>query len=219
MRSFFITIAILCSLGLAAQPARFSFATDLGLQRSFRKDQRYWAIGHTVHGHFHFTDRQGLYGSFAYFSAGRFRHQFTATAKSATTTPQNFSFHNNTEMRFKLISLGWKQYVRGRYNVSDNWNLYGSAGFGLMLGRVTNEQDPAVDTSLYEVPVYRGMAHFKRLTFDLALGWEVPIGGEVYFYTEGRLFVPTTDYPSRHLLVNENAPLAAAAVAGIRILF
>ena len=202
-----------------AQPIRFSFGTDLGVQRSFKKDQRYNAIGHTVHGHFHFTQKQGMYVSFVYFSAGRFNNDFVAVAKFPAITPQQVNYQNKAEMRFKQFSLGWKQYLKGGYNITQGWSLYGFAGFGLMLGRVTNVHSVGIDTSQYDVPVRSGMAHFKRLTLDLALGWEVPIGADIFFYTEARAFVPTTDYPSKHLFVNDNAPFAAAAVAGIRIIY
>jgi hypothetical protein len=203
----------------ASQPARFSFATDLGLQRSFKKTQRYTAIGHTVHGHLHFTAKQGAYASFVYFSAGRFRNQLVASAKSSTTIPQQVVYQNNAEMRFKQFSVGWKQYLKGGYNITQGWSIYGFAGFGLMLGRVTNTHSTVIDTSQYNLPVLSGKTNFKRLTLDLSLGWEAPIGADIFFYTEARAFVPTTDYPSNHLFVNENAPFAAAAVAGIRIIF
>jgi hypothetical protein len=212
-------VLLIIAYTAASQPARFSFATDLGLQRSFKKDQRYTAIGHTVHGHLHFTPKQGAYASFVYFSAGRFQNNFIASAKSPATTPQQIPYQNKAEMRFKQFSLGWKQYIKGAYNITEGWSLYAVAGFGLMLGRVTNVHSTDIDTSQYTLPVLSGKANFKRLTLDLAAGWEMPIGADIFFYTEARAFVPTTDYPSNHLFVNENAPFAAAAVAGIRIIF
>ena len=133
--------------------------------------------------------------------------------------PQQLYYINKAEMRFKQFSVGWKQYIKGAYNLTEGWSIYGFAGFGLMLGRVTNVHSTTIDTSQYDVPVLSGEAHFKRLTLDLALGWEAPIGAEIFFYTEGRAFIPTTDYPSNHLFVNDNAPFAAALVAGIRIMF
>ena len=219
-KPLFISLVLLSSVFIAAsQPVRFSFATDLGLQRSFKKTQRYTAIGHTVFSHLHFTAKQGVYGSFVYFSAGRFTNDLTATAKSSSTIPQQLAYQNKAEMRFKEISLGWKQYIKGRYDQTEGWSLYGTAGFGLMLGRITNTHSIAIDTSQYDLPVFSGKTNFKRLTLDLALGWEIPIGADIFFYTEARAFVPTTDYPSTHLFVNDNAPFAAAAVAGLRIIF
>lgn len=202
-----------------AQQARFSLATDLGLQRSFKKDQRYWAVGQTLHAHFNFTPKEGVYVFVAYYSPGKYTNRLTANAKSSSTTPQQVNYSNNALMRFKALSVGWKHYIKGSYNMSGTWGVYGYAGFGLMLGRIENSHSLAIDTSLYNVPVLNGKSNFKRLTLDLALGWEVPIGGDIFFYTEGRAWVPTTDYPSKFLFVNDNAPVVAALSFGIRILF
>ena len=210
---------ILSASVAASQPIRFSFATDLGLQHSFKKTQQYTAIGHTVHGHFHFTPKQGVYVSFVYFSAGRFTNELVATAKSPLTLPQQIDYQNRAEMRFKQFSIGWKQYLKGGYNIEEGWSIYGVAGFGLMLGRVTNTHSVYIDTTQYNLPVESGKTNFKRLTLDLTAGWETPIGADIFFYTEARAFVPTTDYPSKHLFVNDNAPFAAAIVAGIRIIY
>jgi hypothetical protein len=88
-----------------------------------------------------------------------------------------------------------------------------------MLGRVINTYSVSIDTTLYNVPVRSGKANFKRLTLDLGLGWETPLGGDVYFYTEGRAWIPTTDYPSKYIFVNKNAPFVASLNFGVRILF
>lgn len=122
-------------------------------------------------------------------------------------------------MRFKQISIGWKRYLKGTYDSEEGWNLYGIAGFGLLLGRIQNTQSVTTDTSLYNVPVTGGKDNFKRLTADLGLGWEVHLGGGIYFYTEGKVWIPTTDYPSNYIFINEKAPLVISLNAGIRILF
>jgi hypothetical protein len=69
------------------------------------------------------------------------------------------------------------------------------------------------------VPVLSGKGNFKRLTLDLGLGLEFPVGGDIYLYFEGRALVPTTDYPSNFLFINNNAPFTGAVNAGLRILF
>ncbi len=142
-----------------------------------------------------------------------------AIAKSIFTTPQQVDYINKGTMRFRHLSLGWKHYLKGTYNSEEGWNLYGYAGFGLLLGRIENTHSVAVDSTDYIMPVLRGIANFKRLTADLCLGFERPVGGDLFFYLEGRTLIPMTDYPSNHLLINDNAPLMGSLNIGIRILF
>jgi hypothetical protein len=196
-----------------------SIATDLGLQRSFKKGQQYWAGGHTVQGQFHFTPKEGAYIWASYYSVGKFSNDVTATAKSPSTIPQFINYVNKAEMRFKQISIGWKRYLKGNALEEEKWNIYAYAGFGLLLGRVVNTHSTSIDTTVYNVPVRSGKANFKRLTADLGLGWEIPIGADLYIYAEGRVWIPTTDYPSKYIFTNDNAPLVAMLNVGIRILF
>ena len=202
-----------------SQQPKLSISNDLGLQHSFKKEQRYWAGGHTIHLHVHFTPKEGAYSWISYYSVGKFSNDIMASAKLPATSPQQINYVNKAEMRFKQFSLGWKHYLKGAFNSEDKWNLYGYAGFGLMLGRVVNNHSLTIDTSLYNVPVRSGKANFKRLTLDLGLGWEVPLSSDIFFYNEARVWIPTTDYPSNYLLVNKNAPLVASLNFGIRILF
>jgi hypothetical protein len=196
-----------------------SIATDLGLQRSIKKEQQFWAVGHTVQSHFHFTKKETAYLWISYYSNGKFDNNLSANAKSPATSPQEIAYKNSAEMRFKHFSLGWKHYFKGTYDMEEGWALYGYAGFGMMLGKVINKHPDAIDTSLYQLPVLSGTANFKRLTWDLGLGWETLIGGSAYFYNELRVWVPASDYPSTHLFVNRKAPLVASLNFGIRILF
>lgn len=211
---FFLSIAVRCF----SQQTHFSIATDFDIQHSFKKEQRYWAIGQTVQAHFHLTAKQGIYLLISYYAPGKFNNDLTAIAKSSATTPQQISYVNNVQMRFKGISMGWRQYLKGAFDNEDSWNLYAYAGFGLMLGRVQNTSSIQVDTVSYNVPVKNGKANFKRLTMDLGLGWEILLGGDIFFYNEARIEIPTTDYPSPYLFVNKNAPLAASLNFGVRIL-
>ncbi len=215
---FLFIIVIFLSIFSFSQ-IQFSIATDLGLQRSFKKEQRYWAGGHTVQTQFNFNAKSGFYAWIAYYSVGKFSNNVTATAKSVSTTPQQVNYVNNAEMRFKHFSLGWKRYLKGSYIAEEGWGLYCYAGLGILLGKVTNSHSVSIDTSVYFVPVRSGKANFKRLTADLGLGWEIPIGADIFFYIEGRVWIPTTDYPSKYIFINENAPLVGMLNAGLRIMF
>ena len=212
MTVFIFTIAF-------TQRPQFSLATDLSVLRSFKKEQQYWAVGQTVHLHFHFTPRDGAYAWISYYSNGKFTNALTANAKSPTAIPQQISYQNKAEMLLKHVSLGWKRYLKGVFDSETKWNIYGYAGFGLMMGSVINTHSVDIDTTVYFVPVLSYKDNFKRLTLDLGMGMEIPVGGDIFFYLEGRALVPTTDYPSRHLFVNTNAPFTGAANVGLRILF
>lgn len=196
-----------------------SFATDLGVQRSFKQEQRYLAIGQTINALVHFTPKEGLYVWFAYYTNGKFKNDLTATAKSALTFPQQINYTNNAKMRVKHFSIGYRKYFVGTCDAEVKWNLYGYAGLGVLMGRVENTHSVSIDTLDYNVPVRSGTANFKRLTLDLGIGWEIPVGGSFFLYAEGRTWVPTTDYPSKYIFINKNAPVVGMANVGLRILF
>ena len=218
-RKISILFVAIFSYALSYSQTQFSISSDLGLQRSFKKGQQYWAGGHTIQLQFHFTPKEGAYAWISYYTNGKFSNNVIASAKSPATLPQQINYVNNAVMRFKQFSIGWKKYLKGTFNAEEGWNIYGYAGFGLIMGRVDNIHTVIIDTSVYNVPVRSGKANFKRLTADLGLGWEVPLGGDVFFYSEGRVWIPTTDYPSKFIFINDNAPLVGMINAGIRILF
>jgi hypothetical protein len=218
-KRFIISFFFTSITGVVFGQTQFSIATDLGLQHSFKKEQRYWAGGHTVQVQLHFTAKDGAYAWISYYSNGNFSNNVTATAKSIATLPQQINYVNKAVMRFKQFSIGWKRYLKGNAYAEEGWNLYGYAGFGIILGRVDNTHSVSLDTAVYNVPVRVGKANFKRLTLDLGLGWELPLGADVFLYAEGRAWVPTTDYPSKYIFVNDNAPLVGMANVGLRILF
>lgn len=217
-RIYLLLFALLVSHAVTAQ-TKFSIATDLGLQRNFKKEQQFWAIGHTIQGQFHFTPKNGLYLWVSYYSNGKFKNDLAATAKSILTIPQEIDYTNNATMSLKHFSTGWKHYFKGSSEIEEGFSIYGYAGFGLLFGRIENSHSVAIDTNNYYVPARAGKAKFKRLTADLGLGWEAPIGGGLYVYTEGRFWVPASDYPSKYLFVNKNAPLAGMLNIGVRVLF
>jgi len=200
---------------------RVSLGTDISFQRNFKKDQRFWTIGQTVTIDWHFTPKEGAYALVCYYSNGNFKNKLSATAKSQATIPQKIFFENSAQVRLEQISFGWKYYCVGSSDAEKNWNLYAIAGFGLIFGKATNGYSMIIDTSLYNPPQQpvNGIGHFKRLTIDLGLGWEIPLGGDIFIYSEGKAWIPTTEYPSKYLFVNNNAPLAAMISAGLRILF
>ncbi len=202
-----------------SQTVRFSLATDVSVVRSFKDEQRYWSLGQTITGHFNFSPKDGIYTWFVYYGNGKFSNQLTATAKDTSTIPQQQGYVNHALLRYQHFSTGWKHYLKGASDIENGWSLYAYAGFGLMFGYVENTHSVAIDSAVYSIPVWKGNARFKRLTFDLGLGYEIPVGGDVFFYMEGRVLVPTTDYPSNYLLVNENAPLTGSVSAGLRLLF
>ncbi len=117
--------------------------------------------------------------------------------------------------------MGWKHYLVGSGNIEEGWSLYFLAGFGLLSGKVSNKFDTPIDTAKYNLPAnpVNGEGRFKRLTFDVAAGYEIPIGMAVYMYGEARAFIPASDYPSKYLFVNDNAPFILSANIGLRILF
>jgi hypothetical protein len=217
VRILLLTISVIIAGDTFCQQ-QFSIGSDLGLQRSFKKEQRFWTGGHTVHAHFHLTPTDGLYAWIAYYSNGKFQNELTATAKSPVTIPQQITYRNSSVMRFKHFSVGWKKYLKGTCN-DESWNIYGYGGLGILFGRVNNTHSNPIDASTYDAPVLAGEAKFKRLTADLGLGWETHLGGGTYLYIEGRGWIPASDYPSKHILINNNAPLVGMLNLGIRILF
>lgn len=198
---------------------QFSIATDLGVQRSIKKEQRFWSLGHTVHAIFNLTPKEGVYVWFAYYTNGNFKNNLTATAKSVLTIPQEIDYVSRSQLRFKHFSIGYRRYLVGACDIEKGWNLYATAGLGLLPGRITNVHSVAIDTALYNLPVLSGVANFKRLTADLGLGYEKPLGADFFLYAEGRVWIPASDYPSKYLFVNDKAPLTAMFNIGLRILF
>jgi hypothetical protein len=221
LKKFFLILTLSCLLNTVvhSQYTRFSIATDLSVQHSFKKEQRFTVIGQTVHAHFHLTPKDGIYVLFAYYSNGNFENNLSATAKSSVTVPQQILYVNNANMRLKQFSAGWKKYLKGTAEAESGWSLYAYAGFGLLLGRVENAHSVVIDTAVYDVPVISGRANFKRLTLDPGLGFEKYLGGDLYIYTEGRLWIPTDGYPSRYIYVNEKAPWTGMFGVGLRVLF
>jgi hypothetical protein len=210
---------LIFTLPLLSQVPALSVSTDLGAQRNFKKEQQFWAFGQTVTFQFHLAPKDAVYFWFAYYSNGKFSNQLTATALAPATLPASIPYKNKGVMRLSSISVGWKKWLKGTFDEEQSWNLYGYAGFGLIFGRITNTHSVLVDTALYRLPVLSGAADFKRLSLDLGMGVEFPVGGDFFLYTEAKAWVPASDYPSKYIFVNSNAPFAGMLTVGIRLLF
>ncbi|MFZ9386568.1 MAG: hypothetical protein ACO25B_01685 [Chitinophagaceae bacterium] len=221
MKKILLILTLSCAGPLLAQTPymRFSIATDLSIQHNFKKEQRFTVIGQTVQAQFHLTPKEGIYLWFAYYSNGKFSNDLNAPARSPATSPSQVAYVNNANMRLKQFSAGWKKYLLGNAELEKGLSLYAYAGFGLLLGRVENKHSVTIDTSVYDVPVISGRANFKRLTLDPGLGLEKYLGGDLYIYAEGRIWIPTDGYPSRYIYINERAPWTGMLGVGLRILF
>jgi hypothetical protein len=188
--------------------------------RNFSPNQEFWAIGQTLQLDFHFSAKETLYGIISYYSPGKFTNRYIASAKSPTTTPFIQVYDIDGKMQCNQLSIGWKHFWWGSFNNENNFNIYTTAGFGLLFARAENTYSP-VDTSLYDTPAAPspGEGRFKRLTFDLGLGAEYVAGGNVYLYGDLRTWLPTTSFPSAYLHNNEKVPLPLIISLGIRVLF
>jgi hypothetical protein len=210
----FISVATLSQL-------RVSISSDISLMRNFKPQQQFWSFGQNVKFDFNPMTKDGLYVAMCYYSPGRFQDKLIAEAKSATTVPQQISFTNHAKLQLKEFSIGWKHFLKGNNEIEEGWNLFTLTGFGLVFGKAENSYSLILDTSLYNPPQrpLNGTGRFKRLSFDLGLGFEFPIADEIYFYSDARVSIPTTEYPSKFLDQNNNAPFPAMLSAGLRILF
>jgi hypothetical protein len=201
------------------QGLKFSFAADLGIAHNFAQQQQYITAEQNLAVHFHFTPVNGAYTWFELHGNGKFNNDLTATAKSPATTPQEIAYNSHSSLSFRHFSLGWKRYIKGTSDAERGWNLYSLSGLGLLMGQVSNTSSIAIDTTAYNLPVRAGDAKFKRLTLDLGLGTEFPLGGDLYIYVEGKTLIPITDNPSSYMLpATKYAPLTASLHLGLRML-
>jgi hypothetical protein len=218
VRIIFIFLLVLQAFNAFTQ---FSIATDGSLLRNLKSQQKFWAFGQTVQLNFYpsYDGKNSIYTWVSYYTTGKFKNNFAATAKDALTTPQQMQYTAHTDLRYRHLSVGWKHYLIGAYNSENIWNIYGYAGFGLLLGKATNSFNKLVDSSLYFIPPPKqGSSAFKRLTFDAGLGTEFPLGTAVFVYTEARTWLPTSHYPSEYLYKsNHNIPAVLAVNVGLRV--
>ena len=197
----------------------WSITTDFSAIRNFKTDQQFWSVGHAIRGEAHFTKRDGPYASVSYFIPGKFNNDLAAEAKLSSTMPQTIAFRNKANMNVKQFSIGWKHYFKGACNIDKSWGLYGMAGFGIIGGKVKNNFQTTIDTSLYNTPILNGESRFKRLTIEIGGGWEVPVTSDLFLYNELKVWIPSSDYPSKYLVNNGYIPLIASFHFGIRVYF
>jgi len=196
-------------------------ATDGSFLRNLNRYQKFWSFGQTVQLNFYPAgERNAVYTWISYYTAGKFKNNFAATAKDPLTSPSEIDYSVHTSMRYRQLSVGWKHYFKGSYRSESIWNIYGLAGFGLLLGQVTNSFNKEIADSLYTIPQpIEGKAPFKRLTFDAGIGTEFPLGSAVFVYTEARTWIPTSHYPSKYLYQdNYNIPGILSVNVGLRVL-
>lgn len=218
LRPIFLGWCCCLSVSLFAQ---VSILTDASILRNFNKQQKFWAFGQTVQGNYHPSKKEAVYAWISYYTNGRFKNNFRATAKDPLANPQQQPYTVYSSLRYRHISVGWKHYFTGSYESEENiWNFYGYAGFGLLIGKAENRYSNSIDTAKYNISSpYSGIASFKRLTFDAGLGTEIPLGADVRLYTEVRTWIASSHYPSPYLLKdNYQIPAVAAVNMGIRIL-
>ena len=219
-RNAIVIFCLLCCNCLAAQ-VKFSLATDVSLIHCFDDQQKFTSVGQTVIPQWHFDHKSTLYGWFSYHANGEYTTTLTATAKSPATQPQSFNFNNESAMRLRQISIGYKRYLLGSFENLEKFSLYAAGGFGLMFGTASNTFSTYIDTARYTInsKVVHGTGDFKRLTFDVTGGIEFPVAYEIFVYSEIRMHFPTTDYPSSYLVKSSNAPFLCGINLGIRVLF
>ena len=220
MRKIIFVLVFFIAIQVEGQ-VNFSISTDISLLRNFSPQQKFFAIGQTVQTNFHFNKRETGYAWLSYHTAGKFTNNFSASAKMPSTTPSTIAFKVQGKWRFREFSLGWKHFFKGSYDAETDWSLYSIAGFGLLFTAVENTTKTVVDTSLYNTSATPtiGVTEFKRLTIDLGLGGEIPLGGNFYFYGDLRTMLPASNYPSAYLHNNKNVPFPFSAHLGLRILF
>lgn len=221
MKKILLLFILILNLTIAFSQVQFSLATDASVLYNFSNQQRFLVFGQTVQANFHFTKKQSAYAWVSYYSPGHFKNTFIASAKSPLTNPSSINYTVEGRWRYRQISLGWKHYFKGSYDEENKWNLFGLAGFGLLFSNAENTLQNPVDTSKYimqSMPAI-GSYQFKRLTLDLGIGIEYPIGSTIYLYGDIRTWVPASSYPSEAFHNKRNVPLPLMANGGLRVLF
>jgi hypothetical protein len=219
-RNILFLLLLFISHYLLAQ-VKFSLATDISLLHNFDGTQKFTVIGQSLVPQWHFDKKNTVYAWFTYHANAKYTNTLIATAKSPVTQPQTFSFTSESGMRLRQLSIGLKRYLIGSFEKLENFSLYGGAGFGLITGTASNNFSTFIDTALYTIQnnSVHGTGDFKRLTFDITAGIDFPVSYELFVYTEIRMHIPTTDYPSSYLLKSSNAPFLGGINLGIRVLF
>ncbi|HVF96851.1 MAG TPA: hypothetical protein VM871_06010 [Flavisolibacter sp.] len=221
-KAFFVRLLAVLNLSLFGVFARaqenISIATGASVLRNFSPQQSFWAAGHTVQAHVHFTAKQSAYAWLEYYTDGKFTNTFTATAKSALTTPQQLRFSANGRLTYRHFSIGWKHYFSGNYANTKSFSMYGLAGFGLLFAKVQNEVSTPVNLSLYDAPTIEGQGNVRKLTVDMGAGGELPLSASIFGFADVRTWLPSSSNESPYLHNQRNVPLPFMLSAGVRVL-
>lgn len=217
MKKCFLLLSLNLSLHLLlSAQVDFSIGTGLSGLRNFSPQQSFWAIGQTVQTVFHFSPKESAYAWLDYYTEGKFKNNFIATAKTSSVLPQQLNYTATGRLTYRHVSVGWKHYFKGSFNEEKKINYYGLAGFGFLFARVRNTVP--VDTVLYNVVPRRGEDRIRKLTFDLGAGAEQPLGGNFFLFADGRIWLPASSNSSPYLTNQRNVPLAFMLSAGLRVL-
>jgi len=197
-----------------------SIATDVSMLRSVTKGSKFWAFGQTVQAQYHFTPKTTAYAWLAYYTTGNFKNSLSATARDSVVAPQRLAYIARSTLRYRHVSVGIKQYLKGASNNEGDWNLYSITGFGLLLMKAANTYSQPVDTTLYAVPqkAIAGSKDLVRLTVDIGLGAELLLGSGIYLYGDVRTCIQASRFPSPYLY-NNAVPRVVVLSSGIRVLF
>jgi len=130
---------------------KFSAATDISLLHNFDPQQKFTVLGLTIMPQWHLDEKNTMYAWLNFHWKGKYENTLIATANSPTTQPPTISFSNQSEMKLKQISFGFKRYLIGSYNHLEKFNLYAAGGFGVIYGNASNIFSTNIDTSLYTI--------------------------------------------------------------------
>jgi hypothetical protein len=197
-----------------------SVGTNLSLLRNFTKQQNFTTIGQTVEVDLHMTSQWSLYSLVSYHVKGKYDNTLLATKRDPLSSAQDFDFTNISRLGYNQFSIGLKHYLQGAYNSEGLLNLYGTAGLGLLTGRLENRFSQSIDTAVYLIPTQavEGDHKFRRLTLDIALGAEVDVASSFYIYGEVKTWLKASTNPSPYLY-NNKTPEVLLLNVGVRILF
>lgn len=217
MRLLFLSLFLFIAVGAKAQ---FSLSTDVSVLRNHSPQQGFWSAGQTIRAGWYTGKKGGPYASITYYLKSRFNNSFSALVKDPLSPlPPQQRYSVNSTWQFRQLSVGWKHYLKGTYNLERSWSIYGLTGFGVLFTRAANQFSAPVDTAAYTVtgPVQQ-TGDFRRLTFDLGLGGEWEIGADIYAYAELRSWIQASSTPSPLMVQNHNVPLSTSLHAGLRML-
>lgn len=218
MKPFSLFVALLTMTTISGQ-VEFSISTGFTGLRNFSPQQKFWGFGQTVRANFHFSTKETLYASMDYYTEGKYKNNFTALAKTAFTNPQQINYTATGRINYRQVSLGLKHYFKGNYQSERELTIYGIAGFGYLFTTISNSFSTPIDTTKYVTPNLAGNGKLDRLTFDLSLGTELPLGGKVFAFAETRTWLPASSTESRYLHNQKNVPLPIIISSGLRVLF